>query len=366
MKLAEIAEAIGGDLVGDGGIEIAGVAHPAEAMGNGDLVLAMDDKLLALLADSNARAAIVMSDAEVPEGAVDGYIRVGRAKVAMAGVSEIFDLPMHREPGIDASAAVDPSARIGNDISIGPFVYVGPNAEIGDGAVLMPHVTIGAGAKIGAGGLLHSGARVGERVTIGKGVIMHHNASVGSDGFSFATPEPGSVEGTKGSVHSTVVSAQNLILRRINSLGSVIIGDYVEIGASSTIDRGTVSNTSVGDHTKIDNLVQIGHNVTIGSNCMICGQVGIAGSVEIGDRVVLAGKVGVADHITIGSDSVVGGGSGVGMDVPPKTVVIGYPAIPKDQMAEQYMNVRRLSSAYKDIRKLKDRLKALENESEKG
>ncbi|HAA92877.1 MAG TPA: UDP-3-O-(3-hydroxymyristoyl)glucosamine N-acyltransferase [Rhodospirillaceae bacterium] len=366
MKLSEIAEALGGELDGDGDIEIVGIAHPAEAESAEFLVLAMDPELAELLANSKARAAVITAEIEVPDGAVDATIIVGRARVAMGTLTGLFEKPLYRENGIHPNAIVDPSATLGDGVSIGPFVCIGPDAVIGEDCHISANVTIGAGAVLGNGGSIHPGVRIGERVRIGDRFILHHNASIGSDGFSFVTPEAGSVEETKGHVSATKVEAQNLAISRINSLGSVRIGGHVEIGAGSTIDRGTVSDTRIGGHTKISNLVQIGHNVIIGTHCMICGQVGIAGSAVIGDRVVLAGQVGVKDHVTIGSDVVVGGGSGVGTDIPGKTVVIGYPAIPKDQMAEQYLNVRRLSSVYKDIRKLKARLKALETDTEKG
>jgi len=366
MKLSEIADALGGNLVGNGDLEIETLTHPSDATGSGDLALAMEENLIELLPSTKAIAAIVLTGAEVPDGAVDGYIEVGRARVALGRLMDIYEKPVHRENGIHSSAVVDPSAKIGKNVSIGPFVYVGPRAVIGDGTILMAQITIGAEAVIGAGGLIHPGVRIGERVRIGDRCIIHHNASIGSDGFSFVTPEPGSVEGAKGASSGAKVEAQNLVISRINSIGSVTIGGHVEIGASSTIDRGTFSNTRIGNHTKIDNLVQIGHNVVIGENCMVCGQVGLAGSVQVGDRVVLAGQVGVADHVNIGSDVVVGGGSGVGMDVPDKTVVIGYPALPKNEATDQYMQIRRLGSVYRDIPKLKSRLKALETDSEKG
>lgn len=366
MKLSEIADAIGGNLIGNGEIEIETLAHPSDATGIDTLALAMEEDLIELLASSKAIAAIVLANSEVPKAAVESYVEVGRARVALGHLMKIYEKPVHHENTIHSTAVIDPSANIGEEVSIGPFVYVGPQAVIGDGTILMAQITIGAEAIIGAGSLIHPGVRIGERVRIGEMCIIHHNASIGSDGFSFVTPEPGSVEEAKGVSSRGQVNAQNLEISRINSIGSVMIGGHVEIGASTTIDRGTFSDTRIGSHTKIDNLVQIGHNVVIGENCMVCGQVGIAGSVTIGDRVVLAGQVGVADHINIGNDVVVGGGSGVGLDIPDKTVAIGYPALPKNEASEQYLQIRRLGSVYRDIPKLKSRLKALETAREKG
>ena len=357
MKLAEIAAALDARVEGDGSIEIARAVHPSEAEGPGDLALAMDKDLLALLPGTKARAAVLAEGAEVP-GTLAGAIQVKRPRYAMAGLMDVFEKPVHAEPGIHALAFVAPDAELGEGVSVAPFAYVGPGATLGAGCIVMPHATIGAGAVAGRDCLFHPGARIGERVVMGERCIIHPNAAVGNDGFSFVTPEPGSVESAKASGR---VTATNVLIRRVNSIGTVILGDDVEVGAGATIDRGTVTATRIGSGTKIDNLVQIGHNVVIGTNCMLCGHVGVAGSVTIGDRVVLAGKVGVADHKTIGSDSVVAANSGVGRDIPPKTVWMGYPAQPRAEAFEQYKNLGRLKRYFADVVDLKNRIKALES-----
>ncbi len=358
MQLSEIAEALRASLVGDGSIEIARVVHPSEATGADDLALAMETEALAQLSRSAARAAVVAEGADVPNGAVDGYIVVSRPRYAMAGLTQLFNRPVHAPPGIHPTAVVERGAELGAEVSIGAHVYVGPDTRIGAGTILMAQVTVGAGARIGKGCLLHPGVRIGERVVIGERVIIHHNASIGADGFSFVTPERGSVESAKATGR---VEATNVAIVRINSIGTVEIADDVEIGACTSIDRGTVSATRIGRNTKIDDLVMIGHNVVIGENCMICGQVGIAGSTRIGDRVVLAGQVGVADHIEIGDDVVIGAGSGVGRDVPAKSVYLGYPAMPKQEVMRQLLALRRLESLFSDIADLKKRVKAVES-----
>ncbi|WP_431860443.1 UDP-3-O-(3-hydroxymyristoyl)glucosamine N-acyltransferase [Azospirillum sp.] len=357
MKLAEIAAALDARVEGDGSIEIARAVHPSEAEGPGDLALAMDKELLALLPGTRARAAVLAEGAEVPAG-LAGAILVKRPRYAMAGLMDVFEKPVHAEPGVHPQAFVAPDVELGEGVSVGPFAYVGPGAKLGPGCIVMPHATIGAGAVAGRDCLFHPGARIGERVEMGERCIIHPNAAVGNDGFSFVTPEPGSVETAKASGR---VTATNVLIRRVNSIGTVILGDDVEVGAGATIDRGTVTATRVGNGTKIDNLVQIGHNVVIGTNCMLCGHVGVAGSVTIGDRVVLAGKVGVADHKTIGSDSVVAANSGVGRDIPPKTVWMGYPAVPRTEAFEQYKNLGRLKRYFADVVDLKNRIKALES-----
>jgi len=357
MKLSEIAAALDARVEGDGSIEIARAVHPTEAEGPGDLVLAMDKDLAALLPGSKANAAVLAEGMEVPDG-IAGAILVKRPRYAMAGLMDVFEKPVHAEPGVHPQAYVAPDAVLGEGVSIGPLAYVGPKAVLGDGTIVMPQATVGAEARLGRNCLIHPGARIGERVVMGERCIIHPNAAVGNDGFSFVTPEPGSVESAKSTGR---VTATNVLIRRVNSIGTVILGDDVEVGAGATIDRGTVTATRVGNGTKIDNLVQIGHNVVIGTNCMLCGHVGVAGSVTIGDRVVLAGKVGVADHKTIGSDSVVAANSGVGRDIPPKTVWMGYPAMPRSEAFEQLKNLGRLKRFFADVVDLKNRLKVLES-----
>lgn len=364
MKLSEIAAALDGTLVGDGSVEIARAVHPAEAESASDLALAMDEALLAALETTKARAAVIADGASVPEGLLDGYVVIDRPRYAMAGVTALFEIPVHAPQGVHPSAVIDLGATVADDARIGPFAYVAAGAEIGAGTILMSHVTVGANARVGAGSLLHTGARIGERVVIGARAIIHQNASIGADGFSFVTPDVGAAEEARGG--SDTVTAQNVMLRRINSLGTVIVGDDVEIGACTSIDRGTISATRIGNSTKIDDLVMIGHNVVVGENCMICGQVGIAGSTTVGDRVVLAGQVGVADHVTIGSDVVVAARSGVGTSLPDRMVAAGTPAIPRGEAAELYMHQRRLKRLFADVGDIKKRLNGIESGKKKG
>jgi len=356
VTLAEIAAALGAALEGDGTLRIARAVHPSEAEGPEDLALAMEKGMTDLLAGGKAVAAVVAEGVEVPAN-LKGWIVVKRPRFAMAGLTTVFEKPIHAEPGVHPAAFVAPEAILGAGVSVGPFAYVGPKAVLGEGVIVMPHATVGAEAVIGKGCLLHPGARIGERVVMGERCIIHPNAAVGNDGFSFVTPEPGSVESAKATGR---VVGTNVLIHRVNSIGTVILGDDVEVGAGATIDRGTITATRIGSGTKIDNLVQIGHNVQIGTNCMLCGHVGIAGSTTIGDRVVLAGKVGVADHVKIGNDAVVAGNSGVGTDIPAKAVYMGYPAVPRDRAFDQYKGLARLKRMHADVTDLKKRVGALD------
>ncbi len=357
MKLAQIATALGARLVGDGGIEIERPVHPADAESARDLALAMEPETLALLAGSPVRAALVRDESKLAEGPLGGYIVVGRSRYAMAQLLELFPRPPQAEPGIHPTALVEGDAALGRDVRVGPFCYIGPGVEIGEGTTLLAHVTVAAGARIGRGGLLYPGVRIGERVVVGDRVIIHHNASLGADGFSFVSPEADNVESAKetGEIHP---SKQELV--RVNSIGTVVLADDVEIGACACVDRGTVSATRVGRNTKIDDLVMIGHNCVIGENCMLCGQVGIAGSTVVGDRVVLGGKVGVADHLRIGSDSVIGGGTMIGINVRPKSLLMGWPPqTPKDTFTT-LLTIRRIKRVLSDLEDLKRRMSALD------
>lgn len=350
--IADVAAALGGVAVGETGFEVIRPRQPKEA-GAKDLALAMDPDFATELQESSARAAVLWADADWQSMGLVAAVLVGRHRYAMSGITEMFDLPYTVAPGIHPTCVVDPTARIAEDAAIGPFCVIGPGVEIGKGAVIHDHVTLYRDVVIGEDVLLHAGVRLSARVRLGNRVIIQPNAVIGSDGFSFVTPEPSAVEVARSAGGSIDQAKQAVAWTRINSVGSVIIGDDVEIGASAAIDRGTVSDTRIGRGTKIDNLVQIAHNVQIGETCLICGLVGIAGSTLIGDRVVLGGTAGVADHVTIGNDVIVGGAAGVTSSVKSGSFVMGYPA--RDRMAY----LRELKAARR-MPKFSERLSALE------
>ena len=188
-------------------------------------------------------------------------------------------------------------------------------------------------------------------------MIIHANACLGADGFSYATPEPGSVETAKA---GKTVSAINSGIQRIYSLGQVVVEDDVEIGACATIDRATLGKTIIGRGTKIDNQVMVAHNTSIGEDCLIAGQTGIAGSCKIGDRVVMAGRVGISDHVRVGNDAILTAGAGVANNVPEKAVMIDFPAIPYAEFSARYKALGRLKRLFKDLVDLKQRVLKLE------
>lgn len=336
----QVAEAIGAEFDGDADCLVSGVAEPATA-GPDALALAMEPKYEGDLKASKARAAVVWPGADWKALGLVAVIYAPRSRYVLSGVNEFFEKKPEIPPGVHPSAIIDPTAVIGPDAAIGPFVTIGARVVIGENARIASHCSIAEDARIGKNPLLYSGVRIGARVRIGDGFICQPNAVIGADGFSYVTPKPGAIEEAKSTGRiSELGKTQGFV--RINSLGSVVLGDRVEVGANCTIDRGTIADTEIGDGTKLDNQVQVGHNVKVGQNCLLCGQVGIAGSTVVGDRVVLGGQVGVADHLTIGSDVVVAGKSGISSNVPSGRVMMGNPAMRMDLNVEAYKALRRL------------------------
>jgi UDP-3-O-[3-hydroxymyristoyl] glucosamine N-acyltransferase len=348
-----IAEALEANLIGRGDMVISRIAHPADVHEVHDLAIAFDPSLLPLLSNSCARAAVIGKNTQPPEN-MESCIVVDRPRYAMAKLTNLFAEPVEVATGIHPSTVIEPGVKIGKNVSIGAFSYIGSGVTIGDNTVIHPQVYVGANTTIGNDSLLFSGVRIGVNIIIGERFMVHFNTTIGADGFSFVTPQSGSVEAAKAEGGS-VVSGTNIELVRIASLGTVIIGDDVEIGANTSIDRGTIAATKIGNGTKIDNQVQIGHNVVIGENCLICGRVGIAGSAIIGNRVVLGGATGVADHVRIGDDAIAMGMSGVAGNVQPKTIVGGWPAMPRDRVMENMFNVGRIRQLMKKINSLEEK-----------
>jgi UDP-3-O-[3-hydroxymyristoyl] glucosamine N-acyltransferase len=360
-SMQDIATALHAPLTGDGKMRIQRITHPADWRGDGDLALAMDKKLLPLLALNNIRVAVVPEGVDLGAHQLAACIQVPRPRLAMAVLTRLFDEAPPAPTGVHTTAVVDPKAKLGARISIGPYCVIGADAVIGDDVVVRAQVTIEKAAHIGQGSLIYSGVRIGHHVKIGARAIIHFNASIGADGFSFVTPEQGSVESAKTSGRVATTNHQGYV--RIASLGAVTIGDDVEIGANTSIDRGTVSDTRIGRGTKIDNQVQIGHNVQIGEDCLVCGRVAVAGSAKIANRVVLGGGVGVADYIQIGDDAVVQGFSAVGSNVPAASIVAGIPAQPRERAYENHMYINRLKSLFGQVQDLAAAITRLEPKS---
>jgi UDP-3-O-[3-hydroxymyristoyl] glucosamine N-acyltransferase len=355
--LGAIGEAIGATVEGDADLAIARPLPAGQPAGPEDLVIAFAADPARLLAGSGARAALIAAGAQRPEG-LAGLLIAARPRLAFARLLQLFEVPPPAPAGIHPSAVVDPSAVLGEAVSIGPLVAVGPGARIGARCRLLAQATVGADAVLGEDCLVHSGARIGARVRLGNRVILQPGAVIGADGFSYVTPNPSSVELNRGS--TAEVRTRNEPAERLPSLGTVVLEDDVEVGANTTIDRATLGVTRIGARTKIDNLVQVAHNVSIGSDCLIAGQAGISGSVKVGDRVVMAGQVGIADHLSIGDDAILAAGAGVMISVPAAEVHMGFPALRKDLKMEEVTFIRRLPRMLRDLLDLRQRVASLE------
>jgi UDP-3-O-[3-hydroxymyristoyl] glucosamine N-acyltransferase len=335
--LAELAELVGGTVVGEPTTRCEAAAT-LETAGGSDISLVDAKERLHLLAKSPAAAAVVPRGTGPLERPT---IEVDDVHVAFTRIVERFRPPRSLEPvGISPQATIDPTARVAKDAQIHAWAVIGPDVEIASGVVVHSSATIAAGCRIGAGSVIHPSVTLYENTVVGQDVIIHAGAVLGGHGFGYRVVE-GRFE----------LSAQ---------LGWVEIGDAVEIGSGTTIDRGTYGPTTIGEGTKIDNLVMIAHNCRIGRHNMICSQVGVAGSTSTGDWVVMAGQVGVRDHVHIGSGAVLGARSGVSNDVPEKTTVLGEPAIELRERKLQLATMTKLPEMRKQLKLLLERVAALE------
>ncbi|MFP7572045.1 UDP-3-O-(3-hydroxymyristoyl)glucosamine N-acyltransferase [Marivita sp. S2033] len=351
FTIAEIAQALGVRAEGDTGVIVTSVAEPADASAD-DLALAMKSEFAEQLAQGAARAAMLWDGADWQGLGLKAALLAPRPRYAMAGLTAILDAGPHYRPGVHPTALIDPEARLDDDVSIGPYTVVNAGATLGAGTMIGANVFIGHGSTIGPNALIHPGVRIGHNVRIGARFIAHFGATVGADGFSFVTPEPSAAENVRDTLGDQR-DAQGQSYARIHSLGGVVIGDDVELGANSCIDRGTVRDTRIGNGCKFDNLAQVGHNVVIGNDCLICAQVGIAGSTRIGNNVVLGGQTGVSDNLFIGNNVITGGATKVLSNVPSGRVMLGYPAMKMDRQLELYKQLRRLPRLLADVAMLK-------------
>ncbi|HSA30691.1 MAG TPA: UDP-3-O-(3-hydroxymyristoyl)glucosamine N-acyltransferase [Candidatus Omnitrophota bacterium] len=336
--LAEIAKFVGGKVSGDPSVVIRGFSGLQEAQ-IGDLTFLANMKYAGLLEKTKASAVIVAQDIEDVAG--KNFIKTDNPSLAFSKALLLF-VEKHPDPvnGVHPTAMVAEGARLSKDVNIGPYVVIEDGVEIGSATTIGAGTFVGYQTRIGKDCLIYPNVTIREQGVLGDRVIVHSGTVIGSDGFGFVT---------EGGVH-----------HKIPQIGTVEIHDDVEIGANVTIDRARFDKTIIGAGTKIDNLVQIAHNVRIGRGCIIVSQVGISGSTVIEDYVVLGGQVGVAGHLTVGSGTMVAAQSGVASSIPPKSIFFGSPAQP-------HMHAKRVNACLKDlpehvrtIRDLKERIAELE------
>lgn len=350
-RLSEIAASLGTTVLGDASLAVTGLAEPASA-GPEDLALATNAKYADGLKAGQARAAVLWDGADWQALGLDAAIIPARPRFMMAGLTAAMDPGQGLANGIHPAALIDPEAELGEGVHVGPFTVIAPGAQIGAGSVIGPQCYIGRDVVLGPEAFLREQVTIGARARIGARFIAQPGVRLAGDGFSFVTEEKSAVETTRETL-GNAGEAQAQSWNRIHSLGSIEIGDDVEIGANSCVDSGTIRATRVGSGCKIDNFVHIGHNVEIGRDCLLCGHVGVAGSSVVGNNVVLGGQVGVSDNITLGDNVIAGGASAIMSNVPAGRAVLGYPATKMDSQIETYKSLRRLPRLLRDVSALK-------------
>lgn len=325
FTVEQINEILKGEQVGDTTHAVTGVNEIRNAS-NSDLTFIGNKKYAKYWADSNASVAIINDNIELQPGDNRAFIKVKNADLAMARLLEAFqpETPAF-DTDIHATAVVDKTATVGKGVKIGAHCYVGKNVVLGDGVVLYHNVSIFDDTTIGPQTVVWSGTVIRERSQIGAQCIFHTNVSIGADGFGYRPADDG-----RGLV-------------KIPHIGNVVIGNGVEIGANSCVDRAKFNSTIVGDGCKIDNLVQIAHNCILGRSCIMAGHSGLAGSVTLGDGVIIGGSASIKDHTVIESGATIGAGSGVMNDVKAGQTVLGYPAVDSREMLKQWVALRRLA-----------------------
>ncbi len=339
FSAAEVAQYLQGRVIGDPATLLEGFA-PAERARPGDLTFAENEAFFAR-AEQSAASAIIVSGPFRSERKT--LIQVADARVAFAKALTLF-FPEHRpEPGVHPTAVIAPGATVDPSAHIGPYCVVGERTQIGPRCVLHASVFVGEDCRLGEEVILFPHVTLYARTEVGNRVRIHAGAVIGADGFGYVL--------------------DNGVHRKVPQVGNVIIGDDVEIGANTTVDRGALGPTRIGRGTKIDNLVMIAHNVEIGEHCLLVGQVGIAGSTRLGNYVVLAGQVGVAGHLRLGHGVTVAAQSGVMNDIPDGQKWLGTPAGPDKDTKRQMVALRHLPEALKRLRAVEKKLGIQEQES---
>ncbi len=329
LKLKEISELVGGKLVGDGSITITGVAGIKEAR-EGDITFLVNDKYLPFLDQTSASAVIT------PERTVHkakSLVLAENPSLAFSKVASFFIDKPARIEGIHPTAVIDPSAQLGREVSVGPHAVIRAGVVVGDRSTIEANSFVGEKSVLGQDVWVYPNVTIREGSQIGNRVIVHSGSVIGSDGFGYET------------VNGKPV--------KIAQVGYVQIDDDVEIGANVCIDRGRFLKTWVQKDVKIDNLVQIAHNVVIGKNSIIVSQCGISGSTELGRNVIMAGQSGLVGHIQLGDNVVVGARSGVTKSVPSDVVMLGSPAKPISEQKRLFALISRLPEMFKDITEIK-------------
>lgn len=341
-KLRELCELVDGKLIGDGNVDIHGVAGIKEAR-EGEITFVANPRYVSQIEKTQASAVIIWQDYQLNGKPM---IQVENPYWAWAQIVESFSTKKAKTgKGIHPTAVIGKNVNIAEDAWIQAYAFIGDDVQIGSGTVISPFAYIGDSSQIGDQSFIYPNVSIREEVKIGERVIIHSGTVIGSDGFGFAQ-----------------VSDRH---HKVPQIGTVTIEDDVEIGANVTIDRG-LRETVVGRGTKIDNLVQIAHNVIIGEDCVIVAQVGIAGSTELGDRVTMGGQSGAVGHVKVGAGTQIAARAGVCKDIPSGSCLIwsGFPAIAHTKELRLQASMRKLPELINQVREMGDRIKELERELE--
>jgi UDP-3-O-[3-hydroxymyristoyl] glucosamine N-acyltransferase len=339
VMLGEIARRLGGRLVGPD--RAVTRVMPLESAGETDLSFLANPRYVGQLAGCRAAGVLVEPGVEAPHLSL---VVVDRPYVALAKVLSLFDSRPRPVPGVDPRSALAKDCVLGKDVSVGPFVTAGPGCRIGDRAALMPGVTLGQGVELQEDVVLYPLVTIYDGCVVGARSVIHAGTVVGSDGFGYAE------EGERR--------------LKIPQLGNVVIEEDVEIGANVTVDRATLGSTRIRKGTKIDNLVQVGHNCDVGENSVLVAQVGLSGSVRVGKGVIFAGQSGSVGHVEIGDGSRIGAKSAVTGDLPAGSFVIGHPARDHKEWKRSQATLARLPELRKRISRIERRLEALDGGKE--
>ena len=334
FKIKNIAEIFEGEIIGNREIQITGV-NDIENAKKGDITFLSNEKYKKYLDSTKASAVIINKEVELPNNSKLTFLVVKDSYLSFALLlSEIEKLNISRKSGIENPSHINKKSKIGKNIYLGAFSYIGENVTIGDNCKIYPYSYIGDNSKIGNNTIIYPGVKIYNSSEIGDKCVIHANAVIGSDGFGFAPSEDGS--------YST-----------IPQVGNVIIKNNVSIGSNTVIDRATLNSTIINEGVKLDNLIQIGHNVEIGKNTVIAAQSGVAGSTKIGKNCQIGGQVGFAGHLDIGNNVKINGGSGIFSNLKDNSVVRGNPAFDASLFNRSYVYFKNLVNLFKDVENLK-------------
>ncbi len=329
---AQIAEWIEGEIIGDANTSVSGFGKIEEA-GKGALTFLASEKYKTYLKDSKASVIIISENLAIPNDDNRTFIRVKDAYAAMTRLLDLYKNLTQQKSGIEQPSSIHDSAELGENIFVGAFAYIGKNVKIGNNCKIYPHVFVDDNVVIGDNSVLYSGVKIYDNCIVGRNCIIHSGAVIGSDGFGFQPDKNG-------------------VFHKVQQVGNVVIGNQVEIGACCTIDRATMGSTTIEDGVKLDNQIQVAHNVSIGKNTVIAAQAGIAGSTKIGRNNMIGGQVGVAGHIKLGDFVHVQAQSGVNGKIADHSKLYGSPAMDASDFRKSYVYFRKLPELMNKLNQL--------------